>query len=310
MPYRIPLAFLLTIVTASWAGAADHEVSLTPRDFFPGDSYALFLRTDSTTEAHLRSTPVRSHWDMVELRYSAAVIVTEVDDEGIPTRERHEGAQLTYVRPYETEALFDEKVSLDIHRLSRGRVEIYHAGERVAGKIERTIEKVLAQQFEYGLGPELFTPSQPVAVGDTWALDPWVARRFLRQLGVRAIRVSKDATATLVRSHREGAVGELAIRYSIPIPWFAPERMPAYSLPADSNGLLEGEIVLPPHPALGHIGHSSMLTLSAHGSLRVTAPGGGKAWLVQSAIEADQRTRMVKKRLGSARIKVSAIAAP
>jgi hypothetical protein len=227
-------------------------------------------------------------------------VVLEADAEGRPVRERHEGARLVSERADDSRSLFQEGASLEVRRGPGGDVRVFSAGERVDRRVEAVVAEVLESQFEHTLAPSLFSPGRPVETGDSWELDRSLARRFLRQRGIRVVELGDSPTATLER-RGAGDDGELVIRFVIPIAWFELGSMPVNTRATRSDARFEGTIRLSSDPHRRPAVYSANLAMAMDGV--VTAPGLAKAipWTLESSKRSDQRTlRMASRDLADA----------
>ena len=182
-------AALVAILVLSVAGVASaEEIALKPR-YQPGDSYVLSLQTTTQTAVRSKSARRKPFDEDVQLEYGARVVVLEIDAHGRPVRERHEEVRLAFARPGEAGSLFAEHAVFEVRRGGDGEIRLFANEKRVERAVEKIVADLLASQFEYSLGPVLFDPGHPVAIGESWELDRSVARRFLRDRGMRRRRV-------------------------------------------------------------------------------------------------------------------------
>src|SRR5262245_19375851 len=93
------VAYALAFLGSAAAGADPGPAIELGLHHRVGDRYALSLSTDTNTAIDTRGASGRGFRQDVTLRYTATVEVLEVDAQGLPVRERHEGAQLSYSRP-------------------------------------------------------------------------------------------------------------------------------------------------------------------------------------------------------------------
>lgn len=272
----------------SSAPALAADLALQPR-YRAGDSYSLSLRADRDTDASWRSRTRSSFEESLRLDYTATVVVLEADEAGRPLRERHENVRLSATRPDGSASLFRDGARLEVRR-DGDDVQVFAGDERLDRKTETIVTSLLETQFERGVGPALFDPGRAVEVGESWALDPSLARRFLREHGVRAVKLDGAPTATLAAS---GAEGELVIRYAIPVAWFEADGLPAHARATASDARLEGEIPLAADG--GVTGHEAKLALHMNGV--VHAPGFAYAtpWRFTSARQSDERTTTLRR---------------
>jgi hypothetical protein len=288
-----PLAFvcLLSLLAPALAG---EEIVLRPRRR-PGDAYRLSLSVATRTEAASRAAEGRSSEEDVRLLYNASVVVLEVDAAGRPVRERHDGVRLTFERPGETGSLFGRDASYEVRRGDDGDVRLYVRDRRVDREVEKIVAEILASQLEHGLEARLIDPGRPVAVGESWELDPALARRFLDERGVRVLAFAGAPSATLERGVDEDDLDQLAIRYSIPIAWCEPTRLPANARAGESEGRFEGLVRLasgPGEPA----SRSSRLRFRVQG---ITGAASG-AWSLERSQRSDQRVTAIETRTAGA----------
>jgi hypothetical protein len=211
--------------------------------------------------------------------------------DGRPVRERHEGVRLTYLRGEESGSLFPDGATYEVDR-GAGDARIFVGGRRVERRIEKVLAPLLEDQFEFTLGPALFDPGRTVSVGESWTLDPSLARRFLRERGVRAVELGEPATATLVR---EGVFEEsgLVLHYRIPIAWFEPGPMPPNARHARSEAQLEGRIRLASGPGGGVLAHASSLVMSLDGAVVAPRATASTPWSLRTTKLSDQSTQVV-----------------
>lgn len=295
VPLRRPLLPALAsglLLLGALGAAAAEELELRP-GYAPGDAYALSLRATTETEALSRGGERDSFREKVQLDYRATVVVLEVDEEGRPTRERHGGVELTFERPGETGSLFGEGTRYEVERLPRGKIRLFVDGARAEAKVERIVGDLLGSQFEHTLGPKLFDPGRPVEVGESWSPSPAVARRFLRDQGIRVVQLGDPPTATLREVREADGTRHLAIDTRIPIAWLEPSRLPENGKLSDSEATFEGQIRLPAGPGAPSRAYGSKLELRMQG---VVAPPGANAkvpWTLESSTVSNQQTRVV-----------------
>jgi hypothetical protein len=220
--------------------------------------------------------------------YRASVVVQEVGRDGRPSRERHADVQLAVAGPEGHGALLEKGITLEVRRSQDGEVRIYMDGYRADRKTEKIVTEILASQFERTLQPALLDPARPVAVGETWDLDPSLARQFLEERGIRVVRFAGPPAATLLRED-----GALVIRYRIPIAWFEIFEMPANNQAAQSEARFEGMVRLASDPRRPPIASSSHLALSLNG-VRTTRAGMTQAvaWSLRRSSLEGQRLVM------------------
>jgi len=160
--------------------------------------------------------------------------------------------------------------------------------------VERIVADLLKGQFEHTLAPRLFDPGRPVQVGETWRLDPGLARRFLRDQGIRVVQLGAPPTATL-REVRDAQGGRrLAVDYRIPVSWVEPSRLPENGKLSDSEATFAGRIRLPAGPSARSREYVSRLELAMQG---VIAPPGATVkvpWSLESSTISSQQTRIVE----------------
>lgn len=287
------VASLSLVVLASIPASAE-EIRLLP-GHQAGDSYALSLRT--TTQTDVRSKARRQKAEDVQLTYTADVVVLATDAAGMPVRERHERAQLRYERSGETGSLFRDAAAFEVRRDADGDVQLFVQDARIDRKIEELVVDVLATQFEYTLAPALLQPDRPVEIGESWTLDPQIARKLLRTQGVRVVAFAGPAMATLERGPDDGT---RVIRYRIPIDRWVPDDLPVNAQTAQSDAQIEGEIRVSAEPGPAAFEHRAQLAASLHGV--VTAPGVAAPvpWRMERAHAAEQSTRPLDRKLAAA----------
>jgi hypothetical protein len=284
----------LSLLAAASIPARAEEILLRPQHR-AGDAYALSLRT--TTQSDIRSKRRSAKAENVQLSYTADVVILETDAGGMPIRERHERAQLRFERSGETGALFRDGAVFEVRRDADGDVQLFANDVRLDRKIESLIADVLATQFEYTLAPALLQPDRSVEVGDTWRLDPQIARKLLRTQGVRVVAFAGPAMATLERGPDDGT---RVIRYRIPIDRWVPDDLPVNAQTAQSDAQIEGEIRVSAEPGPAAFEHRAQLAASLHGV--VTAPGVAAPlpWRMERAHAAEQSTRPLDRKLAAA----------
>lgn len=278
----------LALAGASQAQAA--EVDLAPRHR-SGDSYALSLRAGRDTDASWKGRERNAFAEQVQLDYTATVVVLEVDAVGRVIRERHDGVRLTATRPDGSASLFRDGASFELRR-DDNDLQVFAGEERIDRKTEKLVAGLLATRFEHGTGPALFDPGRPVEIGESWPLDPTLARRFLRERGVRVVALEGPPTATLERVAGADGQDALVIRYAIPVARFEADELPAHARSTKSEALIEGEIPLAGEA--GASGHAMRLALTMNGV--VQAPGFAYAtpWRFESARRSDERTQILR----------------
>jgi len=280
------LAFLLALPTA--VGGAE-ALSLAPR-LEPGDVYTLSLRTAIQTEATSETGGGDALEEDVEIVYRARVEVLEVGDDGTPLRELHRDVELTFERPEDGGPYFGDATAYEVRRGDAG-LQLFAGGRRVAPAVERVVARALVDQFEHGVAPALFAPGKAVEPGDTWPLEPALARRFLEGRGIRVLKLGEGATASLAEA--EGEPGVHVVRYAIPISWFELVEMPPNSKARASDGRLEGEIRVPEHGSPLPLRHSSRLRIRLKGAASLSGlPGRGRTsrWEIETVRTTEQRS--------------------
>jgi len=288
MPTRfVTVAF--TVVALALPALAD-EIVLKPR-FEPGDSYQLSLRATTSTETSLTGGAEKAFHENVQLEYETTVEVLEVDAAGQPVRERHHDVELTYMRPQESGSLF-RKAIFQVRR-ANGEIRIFVRGERVEPRIEKLIAGVLSNQFEHTLGPALFAPGRPVEVGESWVLDPSLARRFLRERGLHGVELSEPATATL-EQRGDGTASERVVHFSIPIARFELSGLPENARTAGSQARYAGEIRLSRDPGGSPVAFSSNLDMSVQGVVPAPRVASSVPWSFQRLQISEQQTQRVE----------------
>lgn len=271
--------------------ASADEVLLRPR-YHAGDAYVLSLSALKSSELAARAERSRPQREDVHLRYEANVVVLETDAAGIPVRERHQDVVLAYVRPDSSGSLF-ERASFEVRRQDGG-VQLFMKGERADRKIERVVAELLEGQFEYGIGA-LLDPGRPVAVGESWVIEPARVQAFLAARGVDGVKLDGDARATL--EPHEG--GPFVVHYRIPIASFEPEGLPENRRTARSGGQLEGEVQLEPTALRAPLRHSSRLALRMNGSVHGGAVARSIPWRFRSTESLDQHTVTVRREVAA-----------
>jgi len=286
-----PSRLVALLALAIAAPARAEQVVLAPR-YQPGDAYLLSLDVETDTKPLSRRAGQRATGEDVQLRYRATVVVLEVDGEGRARRERHEQIQLRYERAEGSGTLFRDGAGYEVHRSADGDIRLF-AGERAEQRVDREVEKIVADllesQFEYTRLPALLDPGRPVEVGESWELDPKLARRLLGHRGLRVIEFGEPATARLERD--SGADGVLVVRYGIPVSWIELERMPPDTRVADSEARLEGELRLSGDPR-GR-SHSQTLALRMNGVAVKSGVAPASAWGVETSRVIAQRTQVL-----------------
>jgi hypothetical protein len=167
-------------------------------------------------------------------------------------------------------------------------------GERAEKQVERVVSELLEGQFEYGIGA-LLDPGRPVAVGESWDLDPARTASFLETRGVEGAKLDGIARATL--EPHEG--GPYVVRYRIPIASFEPDGLPSNRRTARSAGQLEGEVQLEPTALRSPLRHSSRLALRMNGSVHGHHVARSVPWRFRSSESLDQHTVTVRREVAS-----------
>lgn len=289
------LSLLLAASIATAATGAE-EIQLRSRHRV-GDSYALSLRT--STQSALRAQSRKLQAEDVQLTYTATVEVLETDAAGRPVRERHAGAQLRYERPDGAGALFHQDAVFDVRRSADGDVQLFAKDGRVDRKIEKLVGDVLATQFEYTLAPALLEPGRPVEIGETWELDPKIARRLLRAHDVRIVDFAGPATATLARGDGDDDANARVIRYRIAIARWEPGALPDNARTAESDAQVEGEIRLSADPDAAPLEHRSKLVSSLHGVVTASGVAAPVPWSLENASASEQSTRILRRSIAA-----------
>jgi hypothetical protein len=279
-----------TLIGFAALSASAEEVVLRPH-YSQGDSYALSLTTQNGARIAARGPVAKGFNEDAEIRYSATVVVLEVDAVGAPLRERHQGADLTIVRPGETNVPFLSG-TFEVRRTG-GRPQIFIGGERADRDVEQVVTRLLANQLEYGVGA-LIDPGRSVAVGESWEIPEARVRAYLKDQGVRDVKLDGPATATLARIQDDGR----AVRYRIPISSFTLKKLPANARTARSGGSLEGEVALGAQRRPVH--HVASLVLEMNGAIVKTGVTTAYPWSYRVAKASEQRTRKVEPALASA----------
>lgn len=274
---------------ASEAGA-DDRLALAPRHQ-AGDAYALSLSTITDTESLSGASEGRRVGEAVQLAYHATVTVLAVDADGRPLRERHEQVRLTYERPEGSGSLFQPDAVLEVRRTKRGGWQVFAGERRLKRKLERIVTALLEGQFERTQLPALLDPGRPVAAGESWTLDPRLARRLLKSRGLRVIEFGAPATATLAAE--PGPDGAGLLRYRIPVEWLELTRMPADTRAAGSRASLEGEIALAPDGR--PLAHTASLAVRMHGALVKSGVATAVPWRLESSRLTAQRTAPLER---------------
>lgn len=290
-------SLLLSLSLARPASA--EEIVLTPRHAV-GDSYVLSLRTTTSTEVLSGAAAGKSFEEAVDLDYHATIVILETDAAGRSVRELHEGVRLGYLRGGETGSLFQPGAAYELRRAG-DELQLFAADRRLERHVERIVARVLASQFEHSPGPALLEPGRPVEIGESWTLDPTLARRFLLGQGVRVVEFGAPATATLERQPSEGGAGGLVIAYRIPVAWFEVGPLPPNAQTAASEARFEGRIGVPSERSGEPTRGSSSLAMRMNGV--VAAPGAATRavpWRLASSRSSEQHTQRLERRLVSA----------
>ena len=287
-------ALLSSLFAVAMAAHAD-EVQLQRRHQ-AGDSYELSLRT--TTQTALRSKARKPKAEDVQLSYTATVDVLETDAAGLPLRERHRDAQLRFERPDGSGALFREGAVFEVRRGGDGEIRLFANDARIERKVEKLVVGVLAAQFEYSVAPALLEPDRPVEIGESWQLDPTLARRLLRSHGVRVVDFTGPATATLARADGDDPSTRV-IRYRIPISRWEPEALPENARTSASDAEVEGEIRLSTDPHGAPLEHRARLTSHLRGIVTASGIAAPVPWSLESASASEQSTRIVRRAIAA-----------
>lgn len=296
--FRLAATLLATFLLAAASGSSAEEITLKPR-YQAGDSYVLSLHTTSQTAVRSKGARRKPFDEDVQLEYGARVVVLEVDAKGQPVRERHEEVRLAFVRPGETGSLFKEHAAFEVRRAAGGDVQLFANEKRVPRAVEKIVVDLLASQFEYSLGPVLFDPGHPVAIGESWELDASVARRFLRDRGVRVVDFDGPATATLEQQTGDEGEPALVVRYRIAVSRWQPDEVHPNSLTAASEGHVEGEIRLAAGPGGQPLRHRSSLVMSVNGVVTASRVADPVTWRLELSRSTQQSTQIVKKALAA-----------
>jgi len=295
LPRFAPLVAAALCTLGGAAPCFAEQPVLAPR-LRAGDTYALTLQANRDTDASWKGRSASAFAESVRLDYTATVVVLDADATGRPVRERHEAVRLTATRPDGTASLFREGASLEVRR-NGDAIQVFAGDEQLDRRSETIVAGLLAIRLENGVGPALFDPGRSVEVGESWTLDPKLARRFLRERGVRAVELAGAPTATLERREGASGPGELVLRYAIPIAWFEADDLPAHARATDSSAELAGEIPL----AADGVATGHATTLALHMKGVVKAPGFAYAtpWRFESARTSDQRTQILRRAYAS-----------
>jgi hypothetical protein len=282
------LACLTAFLLAAPPAAAAEPLTLTPR-FQPGDARTLSLSTTTDTASLSGATEGRRSSEAVRLTYHATVTVLEVDEDGRPRRERHEHVQLAYERPEGSGSLFQPGASFEARRGKRGGWQLFAGERRLDRRVEQVATALLESQLEHTLLPALLDPGRPVTAGETWELDRRLAKRLLKERGLRVIEFGAPATATLLGE----TDGPRRLAYRIPVEWVELTRMPPDTRTAASVASLEGEIAL---GADGRaLGHTANLAVRMNGALVKTGVSTAVPWRLESSRLTAQRTQPLER---------------
>ena len=288
----------LVVLGGSLAHAGDlAELRLSPRHQV-GDRFTLSLDATTHTRALSRSPATDAAGEQVRLRYDASIVILEVDDAGASLRERHEGARLRYERPDGSGSLFPDRVDYELRRRRDGSARIFIGEKRLDRRRESLITTLLASRFEATLGPALLSPDRPVVIGDSWTLDRKLAKRFLREQGLRVVDFGEPATATL-EVIPDSDEQELRIRYQIPIARFELAEMPHNTRTAMSDASYSGELRLGAAPR--HQSHVSNLVIDMNGAVVKSGVASPFPFELRSSKLVRQRTRWAEPTVLSAR---------
>jgi len=126
-------------------------------------------------------------------------------------------------------------------------------------------------------------------VGESWPLDPALARRLLGQRGLRVIELGEPAAASLARDPEDPDV--LVVRYRVPVAWLELERMPPDARTAESEAHLEGEIRLPAGSRARS--HAQTLALRMNGVVVKSGVALASPWRLESSKAVAQHTQML-----------------
>ncbi len=286
---------LCVLLAPSFASAAD--LRLTPRHQV-GDRFTLSIDANTHTRALSQSPATRAVGEQVRLRYDASVVILEVDAAGTSLRERHEGARFRFERPDGSGSLFPDRVDYEVRRRDDGRARIFIGDERLDRRRESLLTALLTSQFEATLGPALLQPGGPVEIGDSWELDARLARRFLREQGLRVVDFGAPATATLeLAPDADGR--ELRIRYQIPIERLELLEMPPNTRTSASGASYSGELRLGTAPR--QQSHIANLTLDLNGVVVKSGVAASFPFELHSSKLVRQRTRWPEPTVLSAR---------
>jgi hypothetical protein len=286
------IAFSTALVGFLALAASAEDVVLRPH-YSQGDSYALSLTARNDARIASRGPVAKGFDEDAEIRYRATVVVLAVDADGVPLRERHQGVDLTIVRPGEAGVPFLSG-TFEVRR-DGGATRVFMGGERADRSVEQVVTRLLANQLEYGIGA-LLDPGRDVSVGERWELPEARVRAYLKAQGIRNAKLEEAAGATLVRAKDD----TLAVRYRIPIESFTLRKLPENARTARSQGSLEGEVTLGTQRR--PVRHAGSLLLEMNGAVVKSGAGMSAAypWSYRVAKSLEQRTRKVEPEIASA----------
>jgi hypothetical protein len=287
MPRSIALAVsLLLLASAASAGSP----TLVARQRV-GDAHALSLTATTDTDALSGGPRGKRGREDVALAYEATVTVLAVDAEGRPLRERHEQVRLSYERPDGTGSLFPPGATFEVERTKRGALRIFAGERRLDRKVEKVVGALLANRIEHSLLPALLDPGRPIAPGESWTLDRGLAKRLLRERGLRVVDFGDEAATARLEGDAEDA-GPRRLHYRIPVRWLELARMPADTRTARSAATLEGELVLGPD---GHArSHTAELVVRMNGVVVKTGVAKAAPWRLETSRVTAQRTEPIQ----------------
>ena len=294
---RLVLSGFVVVVASLAHAEGPAELRLTPRHEV-GDRFTLSIDATTHTHALSRSPATDTAGEQVRLRYDASVVILEVDDAGASLRERHEGARLRFERPDGTGSLFPERVDYELRRRGNGGLRIFVGDERLDRRRESLITALLESRFEATLGPALLAPGRPVEIGDSWTLDRKLAKRFLREQGLRVTKFGAPATATL-EVNPDGDGRELRIRYEIPIAQLELAEMPRNTRTTASDASYNGELRLGAAPR--YQAHVSNLVVDMNGAVVKSGVAWSFPFELRSSKLVRQQTRWAEPTVLSAR---------
>ncbi len=204
-----------------------------------------------------------------------------------------------YQRPSESGSLFREHANFEVRRLANGGVELFANDARLDRSIEKLVGEILASQFEFSSAPALFAPGRDVEVGESWELDPVLARRFLREQGARVVAFETPPTATLVERDAADGTRERVIHYVIPVDRWEPSKAPANLVAGASDARVEGEIRLAADPGAGALAHDATRAMRAKGVVTASRIAAPVAWSFETSCSTNQSTRVTKRGLAA-----------